>query len=410
MIMFSADKLKQSIANFSVKEFNTDAIKNCVLEISIPRLNFEHHINLGQARADSEAPMTPTHQFHIASITKTITATLVLQLWEKGAFGSKGLDISLGELSIFPKEVLNRLHNKNNVSSGSRITLRQLLTHTSGLKDPYADDENGIASDYGGAAPGSIAAAWQSDLEKLGSGDSSFNEQTAIIYKNWLPWDATEPNNKDAGMINYYINTLGNSPVAKPGKTDHYSDTGFVILALVAEKISNKSYHRLLRDNIFDPLGMDSTYLAYAIDPKPGLWEKEISDCYVGDFPMVSGGFNFSFDWGGGGLVSTAGDLNKFLEGLHNGKLFKMKHTLYEMFSWNRFTSLGANVEIGLGILCYENKKNKTRIFGHDGAWGSVMFYEPNYGIYISGTVNQLQGVRSGWINDLFDVTIKTMV
>jgi len=160
LFMFNPDKLKQSIENFKYEELNVDAIKNCILEISIPRLNFEHHINLGQARADCEAPMTPTHQFHIASITKTITATLILQLWEKGAFGSKGLDVSLGELSVFTPEILNRLHNKNNVAYGADITLRQLLTHTSGLKDPFSDDANGIAADYDGqAAPDSITGS-----------------------------------------------------------------------------------------------------------------------------------------------------------------------------------------------------------------------------------------------------------
>jgi len=403
--MFSADKLKQSIENFKYEELNVDAIKNCVLEISIPRLNFAHKINLGQARADSEAPMTTAHQFHIASITKTITATLILQLWEKGAFGSKGLDISLGELSIFPPEVLNRLHNKNNVSSGSKITLRQLLTHTSGLKDPYADDADGIATDYdGGAAPGSIAAAWQSDMEKLGSGASSFNKQMAIIYKNWIPWDATQLENKDAGMINYYINTLGNSPVALPGKIYHYSDTGFVILALIAEKFGKKSFHRLLRDNIFDPLAMDSTYLAYASDPKSDGWEKGISDCYAGDFPLVSGGFNFSFDWGGGGIVSTAGDLNKFLQALIKGRLFTKTKTLKEMLDFKTYQALeDSGTKVGLGIFAEKNKKSNTILWGHDGAWGSVMYYEPLGGIYISGTVNQLLGVPTGWLNKLIN-------
>ncbi len=404
--MFNSKKLKQTLEHYRIDENNSGAIKNTVLEISIPRLNFVHHMVMGNAREDSEIPMSAAHQFHIASITKTITATLIMQLWEEDAFGSNGLDSSLGELSVFPSEILNLLHNKNNVSYGSDITLRQLLSHTSGLKDPYSDDANGIAADYGNqAAPASIAAQWQSDLEKMGSGDSSFDKKTSIIFKNWLPWDAAQANNKDAGMLNYYINTLGNSPVSMPGEIYHYSDTGFVILALIAEKFSNKSYHRLLRDNIFDPLEMDSTYLAYASDPKPDKWEKEISDCYAGSFPMVSGGFNFSFDWGGGGVVSTASDLNIFLQALIKGSLFAKSDTLKKMLDFKTYLGLeDSGTKMGLGIFAEKNKKNGTIIWGHDGAWGTVMYYEPSKGIYISGTVNQLLGVPSGWLDRLISI------
>ncbi len=404
--MINAEKLKQILNSFEFEEKNTGVIKNAVLDISIPHLNFQYHIVYGIARADSDDLMNQEHQFHIASITKTMTATLILQLYEKGIFGPKGLDTTLAELSVFPPKVLDRLHVKNKINYGSNITLRQLLSHTSGLKDPYSDDANGIATDYdNNIAPGSIAALWQSELESLASGDASFDKQKSIIFKNWIPWDKTQPYNMDAGMLNYYINTLGNSPVSLPGEVYHYSDTGFVMLALIAEKLGNKSYHKLLRENIFDPSEMNSTYLAYANDPKPDLWVKEISDCYAGDFPMVTGGFNFSFDWGGGGVVSTAGDLNKFLEALINDNLFVKAETLKEMLDFKIFHGLEeSGTEMGLGIFAEENKKNKTILWGHDGAWGSGMYYEPANGIYISGTINQLLDPPSGWFDNLLGV------
>ncbi|OYT16426.1 MAG: hypothetical protein B7C24_07840 [Bacteroidetes bacterium 4572_77] len=402
-MMFDSEKLRKDLEHFQIDEDGSEVIKNSVLEISIPQFSFKQQIVSGKAKADREHSMSPFHQFHIASITKTMTATLILQLCEIGVFGSKGLDTTLDELPIFSTKVLSRLHNKNNISKGSNITIKQLLTHTSGLKDPYSDDANGIASEYdSGIAPNSIAAQWQSDLEKMGSGDSSFDKKTAIIFKNWIPWDAAQVDNKEAGMLNYYINTLGDSPVALPGEIYHYSDTGFVILALIAEKMSSKSYHRLLRDNIFDPLGMDSTYLAYASDPKPNKWEKEISDCYAGPFPMVTGGFNFSFDWGGGGVVSTASDLNLFLEELIKGALFIKPDTLKEMLDFKTYRGLeNSGIKMGLGIFEEKNKKNGIILWGHDGAWGTVLYYEPSKGIYISGTVNQLVGVPAGWLNRL---------
>ncbi|RLD60347.1 MAG: hypothetical protein DRI95_15695 [Bacteroidetes bacterium] len=407
--MAEPDNIKKTLSILEDEFKQSDSIVNTVLEITIPRLKITNQVAIGKARANSEAPITPLHQFHIASITKTMTATLILQLSEKGEFGEKYLDTKLGELSVFSKEVLNMLHNKNNVSHGADITLRQLLTHTSGLKDPYSDDKNGIATEYdNGMATNSIAAQWQLDFEKMGSSDSSFDENTSIIFKNWIPWDATQPHNKNAGMLNYYLNTLGNSPVALPGQIYHYSDTGFVILALIAQKITNRSYHILLRDNIFDPLGMDSTYLACADNAKPNPCKKEISDCYIGSFPMVTGGFNFSFDWGGGGVVSTASDLNKFLQALIKGNLFINPNTIKEMLDFKTYKGLeNSGTKMGLGI--FEEKNNKTGniLWGHDGAWGTVMYYEPENDIYISGTVNQLIDVPKGWLGRLIGLLKK---
>ncbi len=402
--MLSSKKLIKSLNNFNIVEDNSIVLKNYVLEISIPRLNFIHSIYGGKAMANSDIEISPLHQFHIASITKTMTATLILQMWEDGNFGSKGLDISLGELSVFTSEVLDRLHIINNISNGQNITIRQLLSHTSGLKDPYSDDANGISADYGyQPAPESIVAKWQLDFKKMGDGDPSFNEKTSIIYKDWNPWDASQPNNVDAGMINYYINTLGDSPVALPGEIFHYSDTGFVILALIAEKISKKSYHSLLRNNIFDTLNMDSTYLAYASKPKPDLWEKKISDCYVDAFPLVTGGFNFSFDWGGGGVVSTAEDLNKFFSALIKGNLFKKKITIKEMTNWKIYQDTPKGIDkVGLGLFETINK-NGIVLWGHTGAWGSAMYYEPASDMFISGTINQLFSTPNSWIDRLIN-------
>ena len=55
-------------------------IKNAVLRVEAPKFGFVHEAAVGKARADSDAPMTPQHQFHLASVAKTMTATLLLQL------------------------------------------------------------------------------------------------------------------------------------------------------------------------------------------------------------------------------------------------------------------------------------------------------------------------------------------
>ncbi len=374
------------------------SIHNMVFEMEIPHSKIRHSIALGQANADSDAPMTSDHTFHTASITKSMTATIILQLWESGAFGKNGLDTSIAELSVFAPEVLKQLWVKKGISRASSITLRHLLTHTSGLKDPYSDDASGIASDYGDqGAPGSIAARWQAELEKLGAGDSSLDEQTAFIYKKWTPWDPNNADDPDAGMLNYYLHHLGNSPVAMPGERFHYSDTGFVILALIAEKVSGTSYHQLLRRSIFETAEMVDSYLAYAEETDSGSPKNRISDCYAASFPMVTGRFNFSFDWGGGGVVTTARDLNNFLQALIGGRLFKKKQTLDEMLNWKTYPGL-TNTKMGLGI--FSEEREGITLWGHDGAWGSIMYYAPASDTYISGTINQLFAPPN-WVNDL---------
>ncbi|MBW2369821.1 MAG: beta-lactamase family protein [Deltaproteobacteria bacterium] len=406
-------ELENLLSDYLVREGGQDqtGAYNMVFEITIPGKDLVFPLAFGKARADSAAPMTAAHQFHTASIAKTMTATLILQLWESGSLGAKGLDTPLGELDVFDPDVLKKLHVKEGQSYGAEITLRQLLTHTSGLKDPYGDDANGTAFDYGNQpAPGSISARWHMEMVKMASGELSAEDPSAFIRKNWRPWDPSQPDNPDAGMVNFYLHHLGTSPVASPGEVHHYSDTGFVILALIAERLSGKSYHRQLRDQIFDPLGLNSTYLAYATDPATGPWEKEISDCYAGPFPLVTSGFNFSFDWGGGGAVTTAGELNTFLYALLNGKLFKKTDTLKEMIAWRTFKGLsGLENKTGLGIFCKENKEKGTVLWGHGGAWGGVMYHEPAGGIYISGTVNQLFGVPAGWLDNLIE-TLKDSI
>ena len=110
-------------------------VKNAVLQVEMPDVGFVHTAAVGKANADSDAPMMPDHQFHLASVAKTMTAALLLQLWEEGVLGRCGLDTTLAELDLFDEEIVARLNMIDGVSYGRKITVRHLLTHTSGIKD-----------------------------------------------------------------------------------------------------------------------------------------------------------------------------------------------------------------------------------------------------------------------------------
>jgi D-alanyl-D-alanine carboxypeptidase len=231
--------------------------------------------------------------------------------------------------------------------------------------------------------------------------------ETLRTRKQWLPWDPARPDDADAGLVNFYLNSGGIADHAlfRPGEGFHYSDTAFTILALLAEHLLGQSYHRLLRARIFDPLDMHDSYLATHSDLDPTPWVREVSDCWAGPVPLVSHGFNLSNDWGGGGVIATAADLNRFIRGLLEGKLFARPETLAEMLRWQRPRGMPARyAAVGYGIFAFTSPRGLEAI-GHSGAWGAKMLTVPQEGLYLSGTVNR-RNARAEWMLEIADALI----
>ena len=379
-------------------------IKNAVLRVEAPEFGFVHEAAVGKANADSDALMTPAHQFHLASVAKTMTATFVLQLWEESALGPNGLDATLAQLALFDEEIVERLHQIDGVSYGKRITVRHLLTHMAGIKDAVVDDATGTAHDYGGPAPGSYGARLRRGFpEHLAClADPTCDIANLVTSKKWTMWDPARPQDKEAGVINWFLASgTAAASLTPPGEAFHYSDTGYVILGLLSEKLSGKSLHRQWRERIFDPLGMDKSYLAYAIDPEPSPWTENVSDFYLEDVPYVTSRINISFDRGGGGVGSTVADVLRFLRALMAGQLFQNQETLAAMLQWRRYPGISSpRAGVGLGVFA-EKTGCGTVALGHSGAYGAKMYYEPERGIYFCGTVNQRTGVDYYWWKEM---------
>jgi D-alanyl-D-alanine carboxypeptidase len=160
----------------------------------------------------------------------------------------------------------------------------------------------------------------------------------------------------------------------KPGIAFHYADTNYILLGLLIEKLTGHSLHQELRTRIFDPLGMDHTYLAYATHPTTEPWEGRHSDHWGSNTPLVSSGLNLSMDWGAGGEVSTVDDLSIFVRALAAGKLFKREATLREMFL------LPDGIEqpfYAAGIIAWP--ADDGLILHHNGAPGSWIEYHTAY-------------------------------
>jgi D-alanyl-D-alanine carboxypeptidase len=110
---------------------------------------------------------------------------------------------------------------------------------------------------------------------------------------------------------------------------------------------------------------------------------------------------SLSNDWGGGGVVGTAADLNRFLIGLLDGRLFQRRETLAEMIRFGTPEGLKNYAAVAHGVLGFRSPGGRF-LYGHSGAWGAKMLYDPGNGFYYSGTVNR-RGARSEWMQDIAD-------
>jgi D-alanyl-D-alanine carboxypeptidase len=196
----------------------------------------------------------------IASVTKTFTAVVVMQLVEAGKLS---LDDTVD--AWFPEQ-----------PNGDRITVRMLLSHTSGLAD--------------------YQTVFGMDPEKW--------------TREWAPEDLIAEANK-AG------------PVREPGsRMVHYSNTNYFMLGLIIEKITGNSWAHEVESRIIQPLALNDTACARDDNLKeiavPGYIRT--ADGYLGsdEFPWYP---HASTAWAAGEIVSSASDLLAFASALFDGKL-----------------------------------------------------------------------------------------
>jgi len=373
------------------------AQRNALVLVHDARTGWRHASAAGIARADSGEAMTADRPFYIASITKPMVAARILQLVEAGRIS---LDTTLAQAGILAPGALAVLQVHEGRSHGGEITIRQLLQHRSGLRDVLLDDREHTSGELeSGIAPGSIGGIWMSQLERLVAcrqqADACGSEEQQRLYpgRRWQVWDATawqrDPTDRDAGLINFFLAEMGSAGLSVPGTAFHYADTNYILLGLVIEQLTGQSLHAQLRDHVFRPLGMRHSYLSYPPDreaPPPG---PAPADFWIGDLAVVSSDVDLSFDWAGGGVVSTAADLERFLRGIASGKLFRRKATRDAMLDCVPLESThGPAGGYGLGIRCLESDYGP--LWGHMGAWGAVMLMFPKHAVSVTGTVSRM--------------------
>lgn len=402
-----------SLVSASVKNEEGREYRNAVVLFDAPQLPFTYRGASGIGWIDPKIPMTADNQFYIESITKTFTATVVMQLAEEGLLGDQGLNATLGELEVFPSEVLDQLHVIEDRSYGSRITVAQLLRHRTGMKNFTYDDEGGRVGDYPGEsfAPNSMLGLFVGDPEKgllslLSTVQNHLPEGTDVTqyvaqhgfpmeidlgtfhfftppFKHW-DYASWKRNRKDrlAGLLNFYLSGMNRTAMFPPGESFAYTDTNYLVSGLLIEKVTGNSLHSELRRRIFDPLKMEDSYMSYSSDPPFEAYRKELSELWALELPIVKLDVNRSMMWSDAGIVSTVDDLNTFVRALANGRLFKRESTLEEM------TSLPEGEDFGYGCGIGVDRRGDDTILFHSGGAASWMIYHSKKDISFIGTMN----------------------
>ncbi len=231
--------------------------------------------------------------FRIASMTKAVTTVAIMQLYERGKIW---LDEPVSKYipAFENQQVLDSFNEKDSsyttVPAKRPVTIRQLLTHTSGIV-------------YGAFNPGKLQAVY----EKFNMNDVGLSHPT---------WSTEE-----------FINRLAKVPLAfQPGEKWMYG-LNMDVLGRIVEVVSGQTLAEYFRQNIFEPLEMNDTYFYLPENKQPRLVPVynqtddgfKLSDGEGGigglNYPKNTGNNHFA---GGGGLSSTAIDYARFIETLVN--------------------------------------------------------------------------------------------
>jgi D-alanyl-D-alanine carboxypeptidase len=182
----------------------------------------------------------------------------------------------------------------------------------------------------------------------------------------------------------YYDYGMNHKAYFPPGTDFDYSDVNYVLLAMIIEKVTGSSLQDAYKQRIFDRLNMDNSYLEFYEEARG---TNPFSHAYFSTVD-INVNVNTSFDWGGGGIVSTCEELNIFFRALLNGQLFKNRSTIMRMLKEADKGRGGQDYDYGLGI--QKRQIHGLSFYGHGGAYDCDVFYCPERDISICMSLNQM--------------------
>lgn len=295
----------------------------------------------GIANLELDAKLNTNSVFQIGSMTKQFTAITILMLEEQGKI--KVSDPISKYIPSYP--------------NGNHITIHQLLTHTSGIKD----------------------------FTKMKS-------LSDIAQKEMTPEQ----------MVDFFKNELTDFA---PGEKFEYNNSGYVILGYIIELTSGETYEDFIKKNIFDKIGMTNSY--YASD------RKIIKNRAYGYHKKSSGYvnktiINFSVPFSSGSLMSTLDDLLKWQNALNQNLLLNPKDGV-KAFTKYKLNN-GQEIEYGYGwhlknINGIPTREHGGSIFG----FKSMAVYIPSEDIYVVGFSNCDCNSPTQLVKDIAKISLENL-
>ena len=268
---------------------------------------YKNNFGLGHFERGQRDTLVDDSKFQLASLSKTFTAVATLKL------------IEAGKLNF--EDTIQKFYHQFPYHD---ITIRELLTHRSGLPNyAYAFDDSMKVNFYKREKP----------------------YPTNAVIMHWFATVKPTP-----------------KPYNIPGRGFSYSNTNYMVLASIIEKVTGQSYETFLRENIFEPLGMHQTYVATTKNDSFNYhrtagyqWNRRIPKDYYDDVV------------GDKGIYSTTGDLFRWYRAL-NGDCLLPKKTLAEAFVPRSFERKGAK-NYGYGFRMMLDGLNQPEFIYHSGWW-----------------------------------------
>jgi len=330
------DPVQKSIDSLVLPHFQPNEPGVSILIARQGKIIYEK--SFGSANIELNVPLQPGMVFKIGSVTKQFTAIGILQLVEQGKISLQ--DSIQKYINDFP-------------SKGHTITIENLLTHTSGIKD--YNDADTTHNPY---------------IER-----QDFRPLQLIKSFNYWPLEF------------------------EPGTRYSYSNSGYVLLAYIIEKVSGESYHAYMEKNVLKAAGLTNTFYA---------GEKKIVPQRVNGYTKDNGYYenteyqSISIAYGCGDLMSSVEDLYKWNIAILSHQLVK-KETLDKAFTPFRLKN-GSYTGYGYGW--FIDSLPGTKCIHHEGqisGFIAVEKYFPAEDIYLAILTNLRSGEdKTNFSNERF--------
>ena len=276
----------------------------------------------GFASLELSTPMPPNASFEIGSVTKQFTAAAILKLLDEG------------KLSL--EDEFTRYIEFD--TKGRKITINQLLNHTSGIAS-YTE----------------LPEFWNISIHQY-ERDSLVRlvEQKEFLFE--------------------------------PGESLIYNNSGYFFLGLIIEKLSEKKYEEYLSEQFFEPLGMNDTY--YCSTTKV-VKNKAYGYSFSLDGLQQKSYLDHTWPYSAGSLCSTTADLLKWMRAVHQGKV--LNEELYSLLITPDMLNDGTPVRYAKGLANYKNFGYD--VIAHGGGINGFLSdtrYFPDNDLYIICLVNTM--------------------